>query len=244
VSALERPVVVGVELKHGYFEWRKATGRAVSAPDRHAARRFFERWPQPAAWAAEPMSVRLSACAQTRPLLTFLMLHGHLRPGYDYLLERKLPALLRETPASPLGEELKRFEAAAVELDYKPAVAARHMGSQVLLRVLIQTGKRTSELREADLLEFDRAIREREHRRGGRLPHYRNALIGARGVIYHLGAAVEPPTLRRGQDARWSWERRLAGVPEALVPTFVAYLECCLGTRRRSTVSGIQRGLS
>jgi hypothetical protein len=31
------------------------------------------------------------------------MVTGHLRPGYDWLLERKLPALLREAAASPLG---------------------------------------------------------------------------------------------------------------------------------------------
>jgi hypothetical protein len=30
------------------------------------------------------------------------MLHGHLRPGYDYLLDRKFHAILRDAPESPL----------------------------------------------------------------------------------------------------------------------------------------------
>jgi hypothetical protein len=38
---------------------------------------------------------RLSACSAARPLITFLLLHGHLRPGYDYLLERKFSTLWR-----------------------------------------------------------------------------------------------------------------------------------------------------
>ncbi|HYN73410.1 MAG TPA: hypothetical protein VES60_12995, partial [Nakamurella sp.] len=53
-----------------------------------SARAFFARWPDPALWAREPLAVRLSANDSTRPLITFLMLHGLLHPGYDYLLER------------------------------------------------------------------------------------------------------------------------------------------------------------
>src|ERR1017187_9317155 len=60
-----------------------------------AARTFFARWPDPAAWAADSLDVRLSANRATRPLITFLMLHGHLQPGYDYLLERKFSSLWR-----------------------------------------------------------------------------------------------------------------------------------------------------
>jgi hypothetical protein len=47
-------------------------------------------------WAAEPLEVRLSASCAHRPVITFLMIHGHLRPGYDYLLERKISSLWRE----------------------------------------------------------------------------------------------------------------------------------------------------
>jgi hypothetical protein len=71
----------------------RATGRA---PDRHyerAAERFFERWPDPQDWAGEPLEVRLAARTRTRMLVTFLMLHGHLRPGYDYLIARKFISL-------------------------------------------------------------------------------------------------------------------------------------------------------
>src|SRR5258705_8301477 len=66
-----------------------------------AARAFVARWPDPQAWAAEPLAVRLSASSSARPFLNYLMLSGQLHPGYDYLLARKLPALLRQAPDGP-----------------------------------------------------------------------------------------------------------------------------------------------
>jgi hypothetical protein len=100
-----------------YRDW--LTSRGLGNPNyEQSARSFLLRWPIPQAWAAEPLAVRLAADSGTRPLISFLMLHGHLRPGYDYLLERKLPALLRELPASPLGPEVDRFLAASAELGY------------------------------------------------------------------------------------------------------------------------------
>jgi hypothetical protein len=72
-----------------YLEHLARTGHGNTAYWR-AARSFFRRWPDPQRWAEEPLAVRLSAGSATRPIITFLMLHRALRPGYDYLLERKL----------------------------------------------------------------------------------------------------------------------------------------------------------
>ena len=41
-----------------------------------AARAFVARWPDPQAWAAEPLAVRLSASSSVRPFLNYLMLSG------------------------------------------------------------------------------------------------------------------------------------------------------------------------
>ena len=96
--------------------------RGVRGIDRFlgAARAFLARWPDPQAWAEQPLPVRLSAGSSVRPLLNYLMLAGYLRPGYDYLLERKLPAILREATASPLAGDVTRFLSAATELGYTP----------------------------------------------------------------------------------------------------------------------------
>src|SRR6266705_507348 len=100
------------------------------------ARCFLARFPDPQDRAAQP-------------LLNFLMLHGHLRPGYDYLLDRKLTVILREAAASPLGPDLKRFLAGAEALGY--SVRARTgMASEVAVRVLIQTGRPLAELADTD----------------------------------------------------------------------------------------------
>src|SRR5918998_5108080 len=89
-----------------YLAYVARTGRVVDAQYRQHAERFFARWPDTAAWAAEPLTIRRRARGRTRTLLTFLMLHRHLRPGYDYLLDITLQALWRELPATPLHEDL------------------------------------------------------------------------------------------------------------------------------------------
>ena len=48
----------------------------------------------------------------------FLMLAGHLRPGYDYLIRRKLPVFWRHLPPGPLADDLVGFLGAAEELGF------------------------------------------------------------------------------------------------------------------------------
>ncbi|MBN1172031.1 MAG: tyrosine-type recombinase/integrase, partial [Micromonosporaceae bacterium] len=171
------------------------------------------------------------------------MLHRHLRPGYDWLLERKLPSLLREAPTSPLGPELARFLAAASELGYTKQVAAG-MACQVTLRLLIQTGRELDGLTDADLDEFATAITDREHTHGKKLRHYRQALYATRAVIYHLGADVTPIARKWGAQQPWDWSRHFLGVPDTLAAQLIAYLECAAGTRTQSTIRGIANRLA
>ena len=86
-----------VDLYEGYLEWleqRRVGNRTFLS----GARSFLARYPDPQCWAARPLAERLAVGSQTRPLLNFLMLNGHLRPGYDYLLERKLHSVLWASP--------------------------------------------------------------------------------------------------------------------------------------------------
>ena len=175
-----------------------------------AARAFLARWPDPQAWAEQPLPVRLSAGSAVRPLLTYLMLAGYLRPGYDYLLERKLSAILREAKASPWrGCDPIPFR--ATELGYSPQIAAG-LASQVAVRMLIQTGRPLSELGDTDIAEFTAAITAREQAHGRQLQHYRTALYATRAVLYHLGGQVTP-TAKNTAHLRWPWRRHFAGVP-------------------------------
>src|SRR5215471_13896554 len=130
------------------------------------ARCFLARFPDPQAWAAQPLAARLAGTRpQLQPLLNFLMLHGHLRPGYDYLLERKLTVILREGVLSPLGPDISRFLAGAEALGYsvRPRTG---MASEAAARMLIQAGKPLAELTDADFDELGQAITERETRLG------------------------------------------------------------------------------
>jgi hypothetical protein len=184
------PVPAGHELLEGYRAVLAARGGG-NPSFLGAARVFLARWPDPQRWAAQPLPVRLSAGPSTRPLLNYLMLAGSLRPGYDYLLERKLPALLREARLSPLAADLTRFLAAATELGYTPKVAAG-LASQVAVRMLIQTGRPLHELHDADIAEFEAAITAREQAHDHTLKHYRTALRATRAVLYHLDGHLTP----------------------------------------------------
>ncbi len=201
------------------------------------ARGFLNRWPEPQAWALEPLEVRLAAGSQTRPFITFLMLYGHLRPGYDYLLERKFPSILREAPGSPLGRDIDRFREAAARLGYSPRVRTG-MASQIPARLLIQSGKALTDLGPEDFAAFEAAISEREARCGQDLKHFRSALYASRAVIYHLGSPAEPAP-KRSTLGRWSWERHLEGVNPGIRRSMVSYLETSFATRSRTTVSGM-----
>jgi integrase len=222
-------------LRAAYADHLRATGRG-NRFYAWAAARFFSAWPEPALWAAEPLAVRLGADRHTRPLLSFLMLHGHLRPGYDYLVRRKFPSLWRELPHSPLRGELERFLAAARELGFSERVRSG-VGSQVVARLLIQSGRPLEGLTERDLAALEAALREREAQTGQGWRHHRGALHAARAVLYHLGVLEQPPQHPLAR-LRQSFERRLADVPAPLRPSFVAYLERLTGTHARGTVTG------
>jgi site-specific recombinase XerD len=234
--ATQRPAPRGEELLSSYLAALAARG-AGNRSFLNAARAFLVRWPDPQAWAEQPLPVRLSAGSAVRPLLTYLMLAGYLRPGYDYLLERKLAAILREAHTSPLAGDVTRFLSAATELGYSPQIAAG-LATQVAVRMLIQTGRPLSELDDTDIAEFTAAITAREQAHQRQLQHYRTALYATRAVLYHLGGQVTP-TAKNTAHLHWPWRRHFAGVPTGLAGSLVAYLECASGTRTRSTVLGI-----
>ena len=197
------------------------------------ARCFLARFPDPQAWADLPLQARLASTRpHLQPLLNFLMLHGYLRPGYDYLLERKLTAIVREAAASPLGPDLQRFLAGAQALGYSES-ARTGMTSQIAVRMLIQTGRGLAELTDADFTAFGHAISEREERLGCELKHYHGALYASRAVVYHLGAPAEPAP-KRSTLGRWSWQRHLDGVTDQVRKPMTAYLERLAGTLARS----------
>jgi site-specific recombinase XerD len=219
-----------------YRGWLAGRGVGNKSFD-SGARCFLARFPDPQAWAAQPLAARLAGTRpQLQPLLNFLMLHGHLRPGYDYLLDRKLTVILREAAASPLGVDVARFLSGAEALGYS-AGPRTGMASEIAIRMLIQTGRALGELTDADFDEFGQAITERETRLGRALKHYHGALYASRAVIYHLGAPAEPAP-KRSTLGRWSWERHLDGVSPQVRRPMTAYLERLQGTHARSSVQG------
>jgi len=228
-----------VALIGAYHEHLRRTGRGNTAYWT-AARTFFARWPDPASWALEPLSVRLSANGSTRPLITFLMVTGLLHPGYDYLLERKLSSLWRELDVSWMGPDLARFLAAASELGYSARVGSA-TGSQVPARLLIQTGRRLDRLRLADLEDFEQACRERQDRTGAGWDHYHAAVRDTHQVLFHLGVLPDPPPPAAGP---LPFTERMREVREPIRSSLVAYLERKQATCVTKTVSSLASRLT
>ena len=92
--AAGQPVIEGVPDYFAEFsEW--LARRGVGNPSFFVgARSLLRRFPDPQEFATIPLSARLAEGAYVRPILNFLMLHGYLHPGYDYLLDRKLSVAL------------------------------------------------------------------------------------------------------------------------------------------------------
>ena len=226
----ERP---GAGLHAAYLDYLARSGRGNTAYWQ-AARVFFRRWPDPQRWAHEPLAARLSAGSATRPIITFLMLHRVLHPGYDYLLERKLSSIWRELKDSPLGPDLDRFMAAAAELGFTERVRFA-TGSQVPARLLIQTGRRLDQLTIADLDAFAAACHDRHGRTGKGHQHYLAAVSNAQRVLFHLGIVDQLPR----SSGPVPFTERLAEVRPPIRATMIAYLERKRASCQPKTVSGI-----
>jgi hypothetical protein len=162
-------------LREGYAAHLACRGRGNVAYER-AARAFLRRWPDVQAWAGLPLRQRLAAGSATRPFVTFLMVSGWLRPGYDYLVARKLSSLWRDVVGTRLDDELARFIAAARQLGFTQRQASA-VASQIIARLLIQTGRALDGLTEDDLGELIAACRDRQARSGAGWKHYRGELV-------------------------------------------------------------------
>ena len=235
----ERPAPASDELLAAWRGHQRSTGRGNPASD-WAARAFLDRWPNPQAWADEPLEVRQSLPSSTMSLLMFLMVRGWLRPGWDWLVSRKLSSFWRETAGSPLEADMARFCDAAVAVGFSE-IQARRAASQSIGRLLIQTGHRLDNVALGDLHALADACQAREAATGRGWRHYRSALVCAHTVLFHLDILTEPPGPQQEPD---TFEARLADCHPALRPSFVAYLERKLGTCRPKTVSSLTTRLA
>ena len=108
----------------------------------------------------------------TMSLLMFLMVQGWLRPGWDWLVARKLSSFWREIDGSPLEADLARFCDTAVSVGFAE-IQTKRAASQSVGRLLIQTGRPLDQLTVADLDGLAAACRAREAATGQGWRHYR-----------------------------------------------------------------------
>ena len=219
-----------------YAGWLSARGRGNRCFADGAAA-FLRRWPAPQSFAAEPLEVMLAQDQQTRPFITFLLLHDLLRPGYDYLAERKFASMVELARGTRLEPDLDGFQQAAAELGFSPHVCSRS-AERVIIRLLIQTGQALHDLTAGDLHEAEAAFRVRGERRNGDWSNDRGFLHSAWTVLFHLGIIeVTPPNRRRREHAGHA--HHFGGVPAWLAARLGDYTSAISGTHEPSTMDGI-----
>jgi hypothetical protein len=226
----------GATLAAEYADWlaRRGRGNRCFA---EAAAGFLRNWPVPQAFAGEALERMLAADQHTRPFITFLLLHELLRPGYDYLVERKFASLVELAHGTRLEPDLAGFAWAATELGFSAHVSNR-AAERIVARLLIQTGRSLHDLTVTDLRELETALRTRAQRRGTDWSNDRGLLHAAWTVLFHLGViAVTPPNRRRHNHLDHA--HHLGGVPNWLAARLQDYLTALTGTHAASTVDGI-----
>ena len=110
----------------------------------------MRQWPHPQDWASQPLAYRLAEGPQTTSLLIFLMVHGWLQPGYDYLVSRKLSSFWRE------AADMERFRQGAEAIGFT-SISSLRMASQSIGRLLIETNVGLEQLTLDDFDQIGRA---------------------------------------------------------------------------------------
>ncbi|GAA1228336.1 tyrosine-type recombinase/integrase [Rhodoglobus aureus] len=199
-----------------------------------AAKTFLARFPGIQDWADRPLDERLSVNQSLRPFLTFPILTRRLQPGYDYLLARKFSSIWRDLGGTPLEDDLTRFVAAAREQGYSERVTSA-MASQIVLRLLVGSGRPLNELTPRDFDDLALAGVAREQRTGARWRHYRDTMPATRQVLFHLGIVHDSAS----STHRLPTTERLVTVPEPLRDALVRYLNRKSVTCVPGTITGL-----
>lgn len=239
VNAPDPDIPPASALLSAYADHLAVTGRGNVLYER-VARRFLLRWPHPQAWADQPLADRVATDSSTRPFVMFLMVWGWLRPGWDWLVSRKLSTFWRDIVATPLEADMARFLNTAEAVGFTP-IQSKRAASQSVGRLLLQTGRPLDGLTIADFEELADACRMRQKTDGQGWRHYWAAIVTAHTVLFHLGVLEEPPPAASQPQ---SLSDRVADVSAALRPDFVAYLEPKAGTCVPKTVSSLATRLS
>lgn len=225
-----------VDLAGDYAAWLAATGRG-SRVYRDGARAFLSYWPDPQTWTREPLEQRLRTASHIRPFVTFLMLHGHLRPGLDWLVRRKLVGLLDNARHSPLAADLARYQAAAVAVGFSEHMVKR-TAERVVVRLLIQTGRPLEMLTVADLDELEAAFGDRATTDGTSGKNDLALRHAAQAVLFHLDIVETTPPNRR-RRIHDGFGHHFHGCAEQVAGVMAAYCDRLVGTHAPTTITGI-----
>lgn len=233
-SSAERHTQRGVTLGE-YAVWQGARGVGGRCY-MDAAAKFLDRWPEPQSFADEPLALQLVAKTRTRTFISFLVLTDRLRPGYDYLVQRRFDSLLERARWSRMAPDLRRFSAAASALGFSVHIG-KWAAERVAVRLMIETGGPLDRITHADLRALEVAFRKRAAVRGQSGRNDLGLLHAAWAILYHLGVVeVTAPNRRRRDHDDQTYH--FWGVPGWLATVFNEYTKLLRATHAPGTING------
>jgi site-specific recombinase XerD len=199
-----------------------------------AARVWWRRFGGPAGFEAAPLADQLAAPKRARAFIDWAIVAGHLCPGADYLLARRMQL---GRPARRVWPGFwERFAATAADLGFKPATVDRQW--VVLTLVAAVAGARYDELTHGQLhaargVLLDAAHR---HRRPAAQHDLSRTIFSLEATLFHAGVTDRLTTARRNPRAV-SRDQKWAGIAAGLRHTAFGYLDQMATSRRANTVA-------
>lgn len=231
------------ELLAGYARFCAALGLCDGGlRDRlFLARAFLGVHPDLDTWLARPLPARLADLRRIRawPLLCYLALEGAIRLDIDLLLAKNQGGF-GLTAERYWAADFEWARAVATRLGWAPNWT-RDVVRECLPLVLVWSGKRLSELSEADLDAFRAAVEASPAATRWSRRSYNARLFSIRVLLFELGILAEPP--RRAYRAATLAER-FAVVPAAEIRrSMAAYVEARSAVLARSSLEGLANDL-
>ena len=210
---------------------------------RGGARRFVERFPDPAVWMRRPTPARLMDLHRLKawPLVSWCFVQRHLVPDVGLLLAKPAGCGLPVEWAAHEPDNLAAVAEAAAVLGWS-SNWQRQVGLLVASTICLHVGKRVRQLTEDDFAAVLEQLDGSAALSASARHHARTRLFGLQQACYQLGSLTTPP--RQSGPVAVGPLVHAAGVRQPLIRTeVVRYVQTITTTLRPYTVAGRTKAL-
>ena len=210
---------------------------------RRSARRFVDRFPDPAVWMRRPTAARLMDLHRLKawPFVSWCFVHRHLVPDVELLLAKPAGCGLPVEWAEHEPDNLAAVAEAAAVLGWS-SNWQRQVGLLAASTICLHVGKRVRQLTEDDFAAVLEQLDGSAALSVSARHHARHRLFALQQACYQLGSLTTPP--RQSGPVAVGPLVHAAGVRQPLIRTeVVRYVQTITTTLRPYTVAGRTKAL-